>query len=286
MVTFPNIKINIGLFVTAKRPDGYHNIESVMYPVGWHEAIEIGLRELRPEGSVPHWEGSTAGLFLYGDKIDGPPEKNICLRVVEEVKRLYELPPFDIHLLKKLPSGAGLGGGSADAAYLLRLIRDYFQLSISDSEAVQMLGRLGADCPFFWHNRPALAFGKGDQLKPIGLNLSGWWIFIVFPGLKIATAEAYAEAVTRPAPIDLSLIANIDVDAWRDVGISNDFEKWLFPRYPQLAEIKSELYKSGAAYASMSGSGSAVYGLFRDEPPSFAVFENLRTYKELLRLKQ
>jgi len=268
MIVFPNIKINLGLFITGKRPDGYHNIESVFYPVAWRESLEITDRA---EGEPGHltWnnkvESGRVRLYTYGIPVPGAADQNLCIQVYHRLEAWFNLPPIDMHLLKTLPIGAGLGGGSADAAFCLRALKDFFHLNISDHEAMELLAEIGSDCPFFWKNRPMFVHGRGERMRPTELDLGGYYILLVYPSLAIPTKEAFGGVVPKAPPIDLNLLGSLPVEDWRE-AVYNDFESSLFPRYPQLADIKQQLYEMGAAYASMSGSGSAIYGIFDHEP--------------------
>lgn len=268
MLVFPNIKINLGLFVTGKRPDGFHNIESIFYPVGWRESLEI-VDRAAVEDEHRQWnsrvESGRVRFYSYGIPIPGDPGQNLCIRVFHLLEAWFNLPPVDMHLLKAIPAGAGLGGGSADAACCLRALRDFFHLRISDHEAMELLAGIGSDCPFFWKNRPMFVFGRGEQMRPADLDLSSYHILLVYPSLAVSTKEAYAGVSPKAPPIDLNLIGSLPVEHWREV-VHNDFETSLFPAYPQLAAIKEQLYDLGAAYASMSGSGSTLYGIFKDKP--------------------
>jgi len=268
MVVFPNIKINIGLSITSKRADGYHNIESVMIPIPWCESLEVleHSGEAALEGvNAQQTEVGKVTFYSYGLPIPGKAEKNLCIRVFELLESWFNLPATDIHLLKALPIGAGLGAGSADAAFCLRALKDFYNLKISDFEAKELLSKIGSDCPFFWDNKPVFAFGKGDELRPIDLDLSNYWICLIHPNLAISTQEAYAGVNPKQPIIDLNLIAALPIETWKEV-VKNDFEDSLFPKYPLLEEIKNKLYGMDAVYASMSGSGSTMYGIFDHEP--------------------
>lgn len=271
MVVFPNVKINIGLFITAKRPDGYHNIESVFYPVPFTETIEITLRNedaLPPETFAAPNLVTTVGnvrFLQYGNPIPGNAEGNLCIKVYQKLEEWYQLPPIDLHLLKTLPIGAGLGGGSADAAFTLRALIAFFNLNVSSKEAMDLLASLGSDCPFFWNNKPAFVYGRGEQMRSLPLDLSAYHILLVHPGIHISTQEAYAGVSPKAPPIDLQLLPDLPVAGWKEV-VYNDFESHLFEKYPLLPQLKTKLYELGADYAAMSGSGSALYGLFPFEP--------------------
>lgn len=267
MVVFPNVKINIGLFVTGKRPDGYHNIESIFYPVNWNESLEIlsdSGKTAEDYGALGFAQSSNVKFFYYHNEIPGSAEDNMCIKVFKLVEEWYNLPPTEIHLLKTLPIGAGMGGGSADAAFTLRALKDFYELTISDFEAKELLAKVGSDCPFFWNNKPAFVFGRGEKMRPIELDLSEYHIALVNPGIHISTKEAYAGITPQNPPIDLGMLEFLDVESWKE-SVRNDFEDSIFPNYPVLAEIKQQLYDLGAVYASMTGSGSTLYGLFKNE---------------------
>jgi 4-diphosphocytidyl-2-C-methyl-D-erythritol kinase len=253
LLTFPNAKLNLGLYVTARRPDGYHSLESVFLPLPWADVLEV----------LPAPKGQeAASLALTGRPIPGEVATNLCLKAYELLKADFpELPAAQLHLHKIVPIGAGLGGGSADAAFALRAISDVFKLNLSVEVLESYARRLGADCAFFIQNQPRLALEKGDVFEDISLNLAGTACVVVYPGLHISTAEAYARIVPQAPKTPLRAALAQPVSTWRDT-VSNDFETALTPTYPVLADIKQQLYAAGATYASLSGSGSAVYGLF------------------------
>lgn len=254
MVVFPNAKINIGLNITGRRPDGYHNLETVMIPAGWSDVLEI----------VPA-KGADTTLTLSGRRVDCDPEKNLVMKAYRALDAVEPLPPVDIYLRKIIPDGAGLGGGSADASFTLVALNRMFDLGLSDATLSEIAAGLGADCPFFIHNRPMLATGTGTDLTAVDIpQLQGLTLLIVKPQVKISTAEAYAGVTpARPAEALSDLILE-PVGNWRG-KIVNDFEKSLDARFPIIREIKEALYNGGAMYASLSGSGSAVYGIFDDD---------------------
>ncbi|MPR33500.1 4-(cytidine 5'-diphospho)-2-C-methyl-D-erythritol kinase [Salmonirosea aquatica] len=251
MVLFPNAKINIGLNILEKRSDGFHNLASCFYPVGWADALEI-----LPAQQVM-FEAS-------GLPIPGAEGTNLCLRAYHLLAEEYDLPPVHIHLLKAVPIGAGLGGGSADAAFTIRALNQQFSLNLSTGQQQDYARTLGSDCAFFIENKPMYCFGKGDQFEEIALRLTGKWVVLVNPGLHISTAEAYAGITPRKPDTDLRKLLQQPLDQWKG-QVVNDFEESLFPKYPVLDEYKQKLYGLGAHYASMSGSGSTLYGIF-DEP--------------------
>ncbi|MDP4686330.1 MAG: 4-(cytidine 5'-diphospho)-2-C-methyl-D-erythritol kinase [Salibacteraceae bacterium] len=264
MLVYPNVKINLGLFITGKRPDGYHNIESVFYPISWTESLEVIQdtgKSAEDYAALSFAEKGNVRFFSYNNPIPGTAESNLCIKVFELVEAWFNLPKTEIHLLKSLPIGAGLGGGSADAAFTLRALKDYYNLTISDFEAKELLAKVGSDCPFFWNNKPAFVFGRGEQMRALELDLSHYHFVLVNPNIHVSTKEAYSGVSPKNPPIDLAMLEWLDVADWKDL-VKNDFEDSLFPSYPEIAAIKSKLYELGATYASMTGSGSTVYGMF------------------------
>lgn len=250
MLVYPNAKINIGLFVTEKRCDGFHNLETVFYPVGLADILEVNRAE--------------AGGCCFqntGIPVDCPVEKNLVMKAYQLLSADYHLPPVRVHLHKLIPFGAGLGGGSSDAAFMLKALNELFMLEISLPAMQEYASRLGSDCAFFIQNKPAFAHGKGEILEEIPLSLGAYRMVLVKPGCGVATPEAYAGIRPGPASIDLRGLGGIPVNRWRK-EVTNDFEKSVFLKHPEIAEIKKQLYEMGAAYAAMTGSGSAVFGLF------------------------
>lgn len=261
MVTFPNAKINLGLFVTARRTDGFHELESVFYPVGWSDVLEILPTERLPAGAQSA-DGPT--FKSTGLSIPGDPVGNLCLKAYHLLRQDHDLPPVRIHLHKVVPIGAGLGGGSADGAFTLKALNELFRLGLSDNQLEAYARQLGSDCAFFVRNEPRFCFGKGDEFADVTVPLRGNWLVLVHPGIHISTAEAYAGIKPRPAPVDLRAAIAQPVGTWRET-IRNDFEAHLLPKYPIIGQIKARLYEAGAAYASMTGSGSTVFGIFEGE---------------------
>ncbi len=249
MLTFANAKINIGLQITSKRPDGYHNLETIFYPVKISDAIEI----------LP---SSSLEFKIWNTDLE-PSLNNLCVQAYQLLKADYDIPPVTIHLLKNIPIGAGLGGGSSDASATLKLLNQYFELQISQYQLLNYAAKLGADCPFFIDNKPCFAHGTGTDLSPIDLSLEQYRIVVIKPPVHISTAEAYSQVMPTPSNIDLRLAINLPIQEWK-INIRNDFEFSLFEKYPVISDIKNKLYELGAHYASMSGSGSAVYGIFDD----------------------
>ena len=250
MVAFPNCKINLGLLIKARRQDGYHELETIFYPAGWKDVLEIV-------------RGEEVRLFCSGLAID--TEDNICLKAYRLLQERFRLPPVHIHLHKTIPMGAGLGGGSADGAFTLQLLNEKFQLGLSRDEMAALALELGSDCPFFIYNKPALAKGRGEELEEITADLAKYHLLIVYPGIHVSTAEAFAGIELDGDKTSLKEIIALPVREWKD-NLRNGFEETIFRRHPAIGELKEWFYKQGALYASMSGSGSAVYGFFESAP--------------------
>jgi len=238
--------------VVSKRPDGYHNLETIFYPVQLADAMEMV-----PSGKLQ--------LTVSGISIDGDNADNLVLKAYRMLQTDFELPPVHFHLHKVIPTGAGLGGGSSDAAFALRMMNDYFQLQLSSQELMKYAAKLGADCAFFIQNKPSFATGIGDQLNEIKLDLSGYNLLIAKPSFSVNTSEAYSGIVPHKPTFNLKETGEIPVEKWKDFVV-NDFEKSVFKKYPEIEKLKNSMYQMGATYASMSGSGSAVFGLFRHSP--------------------
>lgn len=271
MILFPNAKINLGLYVTEKRSDGYHNIESVFYPLPWKDILEINE-------SATALKFSSSGLPIPGDS-----SGNLCVKAYHLLAQQIELPRIHIHLHKIIPMGAGLGGGSADAAFVLKYMVSQYASDWNNEQVAELAAQLGADCAFFVHNKPMLATGKGEILSPISIDLSGWNIVVVHPGIHVSTPLAYSWV--KPSSMKFDLVRQLTTTApeqWRD-SVGNDFEHGVFSHHPEIASIKTQLYKMGAAYASMSGSGSAVFGLFRSKPPGYTWASNYTVFGQELR---
>ena len=265
MIAFPNIKINLGLSITEKRPDGYHNLETVFYPVALEDALEI--RTL-PKASLSEASLSEADkkiiLHQYGMEIAGNPEDNLVAKAYSLLDKEFHLPPVEIHLYKHIPSGAGLGGGSSDAAFMLKLLNEQFHLNLSEEQLEIYAATLGADCAFFIKNKPVYAEGIGNIFSPIELSLKGYQIMIVKPDVFVSTREAFSNIRPHYPEHPVKEVIKRPVHEWKETLI-NDFEASVFPQHPVIGEIKQELYNQGAIYASMSGSGSSVFGLFSPE---------------------
>ena len=255
MIVFPNAKINLGLSVVSKRADGYHNLETVFYPVPLEDALEVV--SLPPENGEMRTQ-----LHQYGNVIEGNPEDNLVMRAYALLAADFKLPPVDIYLLKYIPSGAGLGGGSSDAAFMIRLLNDFFTLRLTDVQMEGYAALLGADCAFFIKNRPVYAEGIGNIFSPVSLSLAGYRIVVVKPDIFVSTRDAFSNISPHDPVQHVKDVVERPVAEWREYLV-NDFESSVFPLYPVIGEIKEELYRKGALYAAMSGSGSAVFGLFQ-----------------------
>ena len=279
MITFPPAKINLGLRILRKRSDGYHDLESCLVPVGWRDILEV------LEGGAFSFQ--TSGLPIPGDPSPGDPnpgdpEQNLCVRAYRLLQQDFGLPPIQVHLHKIIPMGAGLGGGSADAAHMLLLLNELFSLSLEPSALEGYAARLGSDCPFFVRARPQMAYGTGTTLENITLDLSGQHAVLVYPNVAVATAAAYAQVIPRKPDTPLKeLLTTLPPTEWKD-RVVNDFEASVFPKYPELAAIKEELYEAGAYYTSLSGSGSTLYGLFENPPSLPASWEGYTVWEGVL----
>ena len=256
MITFPNAKINLGLNIVEKRPDGYHNLETLFYPIALQDILEITPRK-----------GDSAEkytLTMYDAPFDGNIDDNLVIKAYNVLAADYTLPSLDFFLYKKVPTGAGLGGGSADAAFALKMINDLAGLSLGDDELEKYAARIGADCAFFVRNKPAFATGIGNILTPTEVSLAGYTIVLVKPEIHISTKDAYAQVTPMRPEIPITEIVKRPIAEWRSLLV-NDFEKSVFAKYPEVAAIKEKLYELGAEYASMSGSGSAFFGIFKEK---------------------
>ncbi|MDF3076430.1 MAG: ispE [Sphingobacteriaceae bacterium] len=252
MIAFPNAKINLGLNIVSRRNDGYHDIQTVFYPVKVRDAVEVV-------------ESDALKMTFSGISVPGNPDENLCLKAYHLIKQDFELPPVHIHLHKHIPIGAGLGGGSADAAFFIALLKNKFNLNLTVPQMEAYARQLGADCAFFLHNKPMFAFGRGDEFEDVSVDLSAYHIALVMPPVHVPTAQAYAGVKPKATEIGLREILASPVKEWRQ-ALRNDFEDSVFKVHPQIRQIKNALYESGALYASMSGSGASVYGIFDHKP--------------------
>ncbi|GAB6011344.1 4-(cytidine 5'-diphospho)-2-C-methyl-D-erythritol kinase [Viscerimonas tarda] len=260
MISFPNAKINLGLNIVSKREDGYHNLETIFYPIAIRDALEI----------VPAKDGRDS-FIEAGMKVGVPAGNNLVMKALHLIRERYSIPPLEVHLLKKIPFGAGIGGGSADASFMLKLLNTTYNLAISDDELAGLAVKLGADCPFFIYNRPMFASGIGEVLEDVQLSLAAYSIVLVKPDVHIPTRDAFALVKPQQPEISLKEIIKRPVQEWKNL-MFNDFEKSIFPNYPVIETIRQQLYDCGAVYASMSGSGSSVYGIFEGTPDIAAAF--------------
>lgn len=253
MVVFPNCKINLGLHITGKRPDGFHSLETVFYPVALTDMLEIITAD-------------AVSFQSTGLPIPGAADNNLCLKAYHLLKKDFpNLPPVQMHLHKNIPMGAGLGGGSADGAFALQLINNKYKLGLSTEQLIAYAAQLGSDCPFFILNQACYATGRGEILQPVSLDLSGWHFVLVNPGIHVNTKWAFEQITPGPSGKDLLAIIQSPVDEWKK-SLSNDFEAPIAKAYPAIQEIKDQLHALGASYAAMTGSGSTVFGLFNKRP--------------------
>jgi 4-diphosphocytidyl-2-C-methyl-D-erythritol kinase len=269
MICFPNCKINLGLSIVEKRDDGFHNIETVFYPLTFCDALEIQKTE-----------GATS-LYNYGVQIPGSSHENLCLKAYHLLKRDHKIGSVEIHLMKNIPAGAGLGGGSSDATHTLLLLNDLFSLSLNNEQIKEYAKQLGSDCAFFIENKPAFASGKGDQFENIQIDLKGFFLVLIIPIISVSTAEAYAGVKPFKKEKSIKEIIQLPLSKWKD-NLVNDFEETVFEKYPEIQKIKKTLYTEGAVYASMSGSGSAVYGIFDKEKDLRKMFPDCVVQNEML----
>jgi 4-diphosphocytidyl-2-C-methyl-D-erythritol kinase len=251
MICFPNAKINLGLNIVSKREDGYHNLETVFYPIMIKDALEIIVS--KDDKDTFYESGINTGT---------DPDTNLVMKALKLMRNHYDIPPIEIHLLKKIPFGAGIGGGSADAAFMLKLLNNKFELGATDEELARLAAQLGADCPFFVYNRPLFASGIGEVFEEVNLSLAEYYLVLVKPDVHVSTKDAFSLINPHVPSISLKEIVKSPVSEWKNV-MENDFEKSIFPKYPIIQQIKEKLYALGAEYASMSGSGSSVYGIFK-----------------------
>jgi 4-diphosphocytidyl-2-C-methyl-D-erythritol kinase len=256
MIVYPNAKINIGLNVVEKRPDGYHDLETVFYPIGLQDILEIH----KIDNDAP---ASGYRLKVTGTVLAGSPEDNLVVKAFKLLKKDFDLPPVSIGLYKHIPTGAGLGGGSADAAFTIKTLNERFSLGLATSQMEDYCTQLGADCPFFIQNKPVFATGIGNVFHPLELNLKYKQLVLVKPDVFVSTKDAYAKVKVQHPEKQLPELLAQPIDTWKDTVV-NDFEASVFSKYPEIAAIKDKMYDLGAIYASMSGSGSSVFGIFDD----------------------
>lgn len=277
MITFPIAKINLGLNVVEKRLDGYHNLQTVFYPVPIMDALEI----------APMSEGFPSDvdcdLKVTNIHIEGDEQRNLVVRAYQLLKMDFpKLPRIHTHLWKGIPTQAGMGGGSSDCAYMIRLLNETFDLQLTNEQMQQYAAQLGADCAFFIESVPCYAEGIGEQLEPISLDLSGWYIGVVRPDIPVPTKEAFSRIHPHYPSLNCREVVMQPVETWRD-NLINDFEESVFALHPEIGAVKEQLYKMGATYAAMSGSGSALFGLFKEEPDGLRqAFPDMFTFSTVL----
>lgn len=262
MITFPCAKINLGLNIVSKRPDGYHNLETVFYPIPLTDALEIKYMDEKFPSESP------CDLKITGNDVDCNEEDNLVIKAYQLLATDFQLPRVHAHLVKRIPTQAGLGGGSSDAAYMIRLLDERFRLNIGIPEMERYAAKLGADCAFFITADPSYAEGIGDVLMPVdvpGAGLGGYYLAVVKPSVAVSTRDAYAAIVPKTPAKCCRDIVRQPIETWKD-ELVNDFEAPIFAMHPELAAIKQSLYDAGAVYAAMSGSGSALFGIFREQP--------------------
>lgn len=252
MIAFPNAKINLGLYITSKRDDGFHDLETVFYPIPLYDVLEIIE------------DRAAFSCSVSGRPVDTKGGENLCVKAFRLLRKDFpQIPDIHIYLHKAIPMGAGLGGGSADAAFTLALLNDKFQLDISKEQLSLYALQLGSDCPFFIYNKPCIARGRGEILEAVGVDLSDYYFVLINPGIHINTAWAFKQLQPKTVSFSLKEAIAQPAEAWKEI-LHNDFEQVVFKQYPAIKDIKELLYKNGAVYASMSGSGSSVYGLFKE----------------------
>ena len=277
MITFPIAKINLGLNVVERRPDGYHNLQTVFYPVPLTDALEVQVMDKAFPSEYD------CDLKVTNITIDGDEQKNLVVRAYQLLKKDFsDLPRIHTHLWKGIPTQAGMGGGSSDCAYMLLLLNQQFHLGLTDKQLIQYAAQLGADCAFFILSHPCYAEGIGEKLQPIDLSLTGYHIAVVRPDIPVPTKEAFSHIHPHYPTINCREAVMQPVETWRETLI-NDFEESVFALHPEIGEIKQQLYDMGATYAAMSGSGSALFGLFKEQPDSLSqAFPNMFTFSTSL----
>jgi 4-diphosphocytidyl-2-C-methyl-D-erythritol kinase len=267
MIVFPNAKINIGLNITERRPDGYHNLETIFYPVMVRDALEI-------------IESKQLSFQSSGIAIPGNSENNLCLKAYQLLQTNYDLPPVSIHLHKHIPIGAGLGGGSADAAFFIKLLNQSFTLGLTEDMMMDYARQLGADCAFFIKNQPVYAYEKGDQFEPVTLNLSAYNTVLVMPPVHVSSGQAFSRIKPSQSNQALKELVQLPITEWKK-HIKNDFEHHIFQAHPIIGDVKKALYDAGALYASMSGSGASVFGIFEQLPDLTGLEKNNQVFYDI-----
>lgn len=271
MIAFPHAKINLGLNVVSKRDDGYHNLETVFYPVQWCDVMELLPGPQHTRGIETH---------LSGIPVRGKHADNLCVKAYELLRKNYSVRSVKLYLHKQIPMGAGLGGGSSDAAFFAKKMNVLFSLGISNEQMQTLVREIGADCAFFIEGNPVYAEERGDKFLPINFSLKGYHVAIIYPDVHVSTATAFANIVpSHPEYNCRDIVTQHPISAWKQL-LKNDFEQTVFAAHPEIAQVKEKLYEAGAIYASMSGSGSAVYGLFDSQPDSASFeYSNIRIFE-------
>ena len=273
MIDFPNAKINIGLNIKEKRTDGFHNIETIFYPLTLSDILEIQVES----------DNDSSTLTNTGLTVDTPNENNIVFKAFETIRKFNIIPEVNMHLHKIIPFGAGLCGGSSDAVFTLKILNELFTLEKQEDQLQDYAESLGSDCPFFLKNTPQYAFEKGNKMEPLNISLKGYTIILVVPNIQISTKFAYQGVKTTQPEVSLKkCIEEIPVKEWK-YYIQNDFESHLFEHYKELKNIKDQLYQAGAVFASLSGSGSAIFGIFEETPPEVHFPNSYFTWEETLK---
>jgi 4-diphosphocytidyl-2-C-methyl-D-erythritol kinase len=274
MICFPNAKINLGLNIVEKRSDGFHNIETVFYPINWCDALEVIENKAFQKGN------EKINLSLSGIVVEGNAQDNLITKAYKLLDATHNLPPVKAHLHKVIPMGAGLGGGSSDAAFFIRLLNNKFSLNLYPIEQLNFAKQLGSDCAFFVENKPVYASEKGDVFSEVKVDLNQYCIIVVYPAVHSNTAMAYKGVVPAKPQKNIQSIITSEIKNWKE-ELTNDFEKTFFLQHLELQSIKNNFYANGALYASMSGSGSAVYGIFKNavDVKEFAFPKNYLIWK-------
>jgi 4-diphosphocytidyl-2-C-methyl-D-erythritol kinase len=272
MIVFPNCKINLGLHILQKRSDGFHDLETVFYPISWQDALEVVQNPVIGQDLEFTTSGLPAGSL---------PEENTCVQAYKLLKKDFPaLPSLRMHLHKVIPMGAGLGGGSSDGAFTLTLLNKKFNLGITEDQLINYALQLGSDCPFFIRNRPSYATGRGELLQDIAVDLSEYKTVVINPSIHVPTGKAFERIVPNKERVSIRDIIRSPVKEWKDT-LKNDFEDSVFADYPEIRHIKEQLYRQGAVYASMSGSGSSVYGVFEKNKAPQLAFPSQYLIKEV-----
>ena len=266
MIEFPNAKINLGLNIVSKRKDGYHNLESIFVPIDWCDVLEI----LPAEADI---------FYLNQKEQDVSDRSNLVIQALDLLRKDFELPPLAVYLEKIIPIGAGLGGGSADASFMLNLLNRFAELNLTPLQLKEYAAKLGSDCPFFIENKNSLVEGRGEKITILDKkNLKGLTILLINPQIHISTKEAYKGITPLKSECSLVELVTKPISEWKQMGLKNDFEDSILPKYPAIQNIKNYLYQIGASYACMSGSGSTVFGIFESDLPAFVSQPNWLTY--------